>query len=523
MATQSLGSLQIKINKLENKIVQLQDLVIVRKEKFRRLQTKYNNLEKNMDKIIEQTVNKEVEKAVKQVHVENEQLKLEVARLKGLLNMNSTNSGISTSKTPINQKKHIPNSRKKSDKKIGGQPGHKKNKLNAFTEEEITEKHFHELKHCICGGKLDKIGEKIKDELELEIIVKKIEHHFCEYICTCCGKKLNVPIPVCLKEENQYGTNVQALAVSLLNEGCVSYNRTRSLIKEFSGNEIDLSEGFLVKLQKKCADGLDIFINDLKRKIINEKVISWDDTVIMVNQKQSCLRFYGTPKLALYTAHKRKNKEGIDEDNILNQLTSDKTVIHDHNTVNYNKDYNFQNAECCVHLLRDLKKVKDNLNHKWVENLSNLLIETNIQRKECIEIGKDFFEEDFVELVSNKYDECIKKGKAENKIDRSKYYGQEEKALLNRLSKYKENYLLWVTRFDIDFSNNLSERSLRFSKTKMKVSGQFQNIKNAEYYSKICSYIETCKRNGIDVHNAIKSLLEGNPLLLENILKEPTC
>ena len=128
--------------------------------KYTELETKYNNLEKNMDKIIEQTVNKEVEKAVKQVHVENEQLKLEVARLKGLLNMNSTNSGISTSKIPINQKKHIPNSRKKSDKKIGGQLGHKKNKLNAFTEEEITEKYFHELKHCICGGKLDKIGKK---------------------------------------------------------------------------------------------------------------------------------------------------------------------------------------------------------------------------------------------------------------------------------------------------------------------------------------------------------------------------
>lgn len=519
MSTQSLGNLQMKVTKLENKIIELQDLIIVRKEKYRNLQKKYDYLEKNMDKIIENSVNKEVKK----IQDENERLRLEIAKLKDLLNIDSTNSGISTSKTPINKTKHIPNLRQKSDRKIGGQPGHKKNKLNAFSEDEITERHFHELKHCTCGGKLNKIGERIKDELELEIVVKKIEHHFYEYDCSCCGKKLSVPIPNCLKEENQYGQNVQAIAVSLLNEGCVSYNRTRSLIKEFSGNEIDLSEGFLVKLQKKCADGLDNFINELKRKIINEKVINWDDTVIMINKKQSCLRFYGTPKLALYTAHEKKNKDGIDKDNILNQLTSDKTVIHDHNTINYNKNYNFQNAECCVHLLRDLRKVKDNLEHKWVGNLSNLLTETNKQRKEYIEFGKDFFEEDFIELVSNKYDECIKQGRSENKIDRNKYYGQEEKALLNRLIKYKENYLLWITRFDIDFSNNLSERSLRFSKTKMKISGQFQNIKNAEYYSKICSYIETCKRNNKDVHKAIKSLLEGRPLSLEDILKEPTC
>ena len=116
-----------------------------------------------------------------------------------------------------------------------------------------------------------------------------------------------------------------------------------------------------------------------------------------------------------------------------------------------------------------------------------------------------------------------KKGLEENKIDHDKYYGQEEKSLLNRLIKYKENYLLWVVRFDIDFSNNLSERSLRFSKTKMKISGQFQNITNEIYYSKICSYIETFKRNQIDIHHALKKLLDGNPLLLEDIVKEPIC
>lgn len=116
-----------------------------------------------------------------------------------------------------------------------------------------------------------------------------------------------------------------------------------------------------------------------------------------------------------------------------------------------------------------------------------------------------------------------KKGLEENKLDWDKYYGQEEKSLLNRLIKYKENYLLWVVRFDIDFSNNLSERSFRFSKTKMKVSGQFQKISNAIYYSKICSYIETCKRNQIDIHHALKKLLDGTPLLLEDIIKEPNC
>lgn len=77
---------------------------------------------------------------------------------------------------------------------------------------------------------------------------------------------------------------------------------------------------------------------------------------------------------------------------------------------------------------------------------------------------------------------------------------------------------MWIIRFEVPFSNNLSERSLRSSKTKMKVSGQFKNILNAQYYSNIKSYIETCKRNDINIHEALVRLLENNPYSINEIL-----
>ena len=77
---------------------------------------------------------------------------------------------------------------------------------------------------------------------------------------------------------------------------------------------------------------------------------------------------------------------------------------------------------------------------------------------------------------------------------------------------------MWIIRFEVPFSNNLSERSLRSSKTKMKVSGQFKNILNAQYYSNIKSYIETCKRNDINIHEALVRLLENNPYSVNEIL-----
>ena len=63
---------------------------------------------------------------------------------------------------------------------------------------------------------------------------------------------------------------------------------------------------------------------------------------------------------------------------------------------------------------------------------------------------------------------------------------------------------MWTLNKEIPFSNNVSERSLRSSKTKMKVSGQFENINSARNYANIKSYLETGKRHGYHVSEVIK-------------------
>ena len=90
--------------------------------------------------------------------------------------------------------------------------------------------------------------------------------------------------------------------------------------------------------------------------------------------------------------------------------------------------------------------------------------------------------------------------------------------LLDRIVEYRDNYTYWVVDFGIPLTNNISERALRGVKTKMKVSGQFQNLSSAEYYANIRSYIETCHRNGINELEALQRLASGNPFTLSEIL-----
>jgi len=52
---------------------------------------------------------------------------------------NGTNTGMSTAFTPINQKKHIPNSRRAGNRPKSGQTGHEKHTVEPFAASEITD------------------------------------------------------------------------------------------------------------------------------------------------------------------------------------------------------------------------------------------------------------------------------------------------------------------------------------------------------------------------------------------------
>ena len=52
---------------------------------------------------------------------------------------------------------------------------------------------------------------------------------------------------------------------------------------------------------------------------------------------------------------------------------------------------------------------------------------------------------------------------------------------------------------------------MRGIKSKMKVSGQFQNIDRAVDYVNIRSYIETCRLYGKNEYDCLSKLIEGKP------------
>ena len=95
---------------------------------------------------------------------------------------------------------------------------------------------------------------------------------------------------------------------------------------------------------------------DNEIRVVNREIIYYE--------YRCCLRFYGNELISYYVAHEKKDKAGLKEDRILWLLTSDTTVMHDHNTVNYNKELHFRNIECCQHLQRDIQRSADGTCHQ---------------------------------------------------------------------------------------------------------------------------------------------------------------
>lgn len=294
-------------------------------------------------------------------------------------------------------------------------------------------------------------------------------------------------------------------------------NKASMFLAGITGGELMPCEGYIAKLQARAANGLRQFRQELKLVLITRKIVYWDDTVIFILAQRACFRFYGDESIAYYTAHAHKDMESLDDDNVLNLLTSDTKTMHDHNTVNYNEKYSFENIECNQHLQRDCQKNTDDTCHQWSDDLKKHISATIKDRNDAIARGEGSFSEACINEFHHKIDEYLKNGWSENESDPNNYGASFERTLLTRIAQYRRNYFLWVEDFSLPTTNNLSERGLRGVKSHMKISGQFESETAADNHALNRTYIETCRRNGINEIEALQRLCEGNPYTVAEI------
>jgi transposase len=189
-------------------------------------------------------------------------------------------------------------------------------------------------------------------------------------------------------------------------------------------------------------------------------------------------------------------------------------LIHDH-LKSYYRYQHLTHAECNEHISRAAKAVFEIMKHGWADELRIFLLDANQRKKELLEKGAYFTEQEIKDFFS-RFTEILDKGDAEyqaaiNGLQRITRFN-DEKCLLKRLRKYIHEHLRFLTDPDVPRSNNGAEQSAKEIKRKVRVSGGFRSDTGPRNYARIASVISTMRKNGMNIFRGIFRIRQGEKL-----------
>ena len=456
----------------------------------------------------------EVISYIQSLHQIIESMEARIKELESRLNLNSNNSGKPPSSDGYARKNRKTSLRGKTQKKPGGQPGHKGKTLEQSPDPDHVETHSPEF--CSCCGKslqngiIQGIEKRQIYDLPPPPSIEVTEHQSITVICRHCGVKTSGGFPKDVTQPVQYGPRIKAYLSYLVHYQFIPYERATEACFDLFG--VSLSPGTILNLTHTLSEKLKSFENLVQDILKCEPVIHNDETGVRVEGKLHWLHVTCTPLLTHYSIQTKRGAEGMKKIGILPVFRG----VSVHDFWNPYLAYPCSHSFCCAHIIRELNRVVEETSQEWPINLIELLL----QAKEL----KGTYHADGVPIppiilncLKNDYDELIQRGFDQNPppIIQSGKRGRKKKTfarnLLERLDIWKEGVLHFTDDPLVPFDNNLAERDIRMMKVKMKISGGFRNYSTGEAVALIRSYISTIRKNGENVIESISSAYNNNP------------
>ena len=425
------------------------------------------------------------------------------------LNKNSKNSSIPPSQDINRLKKEKLDSKRKP----GGQPGHIGSTLERVTDpDKIVPLQIN--RRILPKGRrytnTDPEKRQVKD-FEVNVIVTEYQ---AEVLIDEFGNRFVAEFPCHVTKAIQYGPAVKAHAIDLNTFQFCAVDR---IVTNFSDQlDINISAGSINNFQVEAYNNLEPFEAMLKNVIPNLKTCHADETGVNVGGKRIWMHTVCNNRFTHFQVHEKRGNEATDEIGILQNFTG--TLIHDH-WKPYFKYENCTHALCGSHHLRELTAVEETDGFVWAKVMREFLLELNdevganggvlkIPRQEAVRIK-------YREILKNGEKECPAPVKIAGK--RGKTKRTKARNLLERLSDFENETLAFMTDKDIPFTNNQAENDIRMYKLQQKISGCFRSMEGANFFARIRSYINTCRKHKINISEALKAIFTND---LHNILQK---
>lgn len=447
-----------------------------------------------------------IEELVATCSVEIAQLKERVQALEDQRAQDSHNSHqppSSDGPKPLARTKSL---RKSTGKKAGGQVGHQGTTLKPVDQPDRLV--VHRVERCQhCDHSLKKAPLLAYDQRQVfdipSQLIEVTAHQAEIKACPRCHQQSSAAFPQEVTHRAQYGPRFKAIAIYLLDQQLLPYERTAELFADIFSQPV--SVGTLVNFNHECSEALTSYDQTVKEKLLASEVVHFDETGVKITGHLHWLHSASTSEVTFYACHRKRGQAAMNDIGILPYFGG--TALHDFWKAY--RQYDCQHAFCNAHHLRELTFLHEQHQQQWAQQMIELLREA----KAKVDQNQVRLNQDTLKHIEQRYQAILQKGFCANPPPAeealSKKRGRKKKTrsrnLLERFRAFQKEILAFAYNFKIPFDNNQAERDLRMMKVQQKISGTFRSTKGADAFCRIRGYISTCRKQGYNVLAAIQN------------------
>lgn len=449
-----------------------------------------------------------------------EQLAQANARIKELEDRLAQDSRTSSKPPSSDGLARLPrSSRRSSDKRPGGQAGHRGSTLSLVElPDEVVS---HRPSVCSqCHESLDEVAgtvierRQVFDLPEMRLLAQ--EHQVQAIRCPACSTLTQGCFPASVAAPVQYGPRVQALAVYLHQGQLLPTARTCDTLAALCG--CHLCEATLLQWSEVASQRLAPTIERIAELVAASPRQHGDETGIRIYGMLHWLHVNCTNDLTHLSWHASRGREAMEQIGIWPRFTG--RAIHDR-WASYDT-YACAHSLCGAHLLRECAALAetDHEQQAWARQMQDFLLDVQdacqewrrLHLTEVPPLERDEWVARYFEILASGYAAQPPPAPASSAQPKGRPKQSKAKNLLDALLHRAENVLAWLDDLRIPFTNNQAERDLRLAKVQQKISGTFRSATGATAFCRIRSYLSTMHKQGHSMLAALTAVFHGHPL-----------
>lgn len=415
------------------------------------------------------------------------------------LKRNHENSSLPSSAKHSRAKIH--NSREKTGKLPGGQPGHKGHVRKTYHPTSTIM--INPPEEYLDTSRYEPTGRIIRKQVVgLRVLLNVNELTTPEYRALDSGKIVHAPFPEGVVNEVSYDSSIKAFAFMLNNYCNVSIEKVREFLTEITDGQLEISHGMISGLSKEFSKKTEKERGKIFEELLNAPTLCADFTTARNSGKQVNVLVCGAPSHVMYFARERKGFDGISGTPLVDYVG---TVVHDHDVTFYRYGTNHQ--ECISHPLRYLKgSIENEKSRTWNIQMREILQEMihyrNSQDDEAMP------NQEKVSEFKDRWRQILKVAEVEYDEEPPNKYYKEGYNLFKRFDKYMDYHFTFLEDFNVPATNNFAERALRLVKRKQHAAVTFRSFEGLEYYCDALTMIGTLRLQGRKLYKAIADYFE---------------